>query len=171
MMLGLPCTIIASCSPSHNTRSRTTPFHETGLGVCHSLGEPGTVATPPSLTGASAEGNGVHGTAVELVSVDCGDFAQLLCPQPSGRTLLASRKQLLTSSDLLGSGWAVYFKVQEPKTRRGAVVQHVRVEGAEAVHRFITAVLGPLPRLEKLYPILGVLEFTGGAGTSCCKSC
>ena len=31
-------------------------------------------------------------------------------------------------------------------------MQHARVEAPEAVHRFISAVLGPLPRLEKLYP-------------------
>ena len=32
------------------------------------------------------------------------------------------------------------------------MVQHVKVEGPEAVHRLISAVLGPLPRFEKLYP-------------------
>ena len=64
----------------------------------------------------------------------------------------AVQEPLKACRELLEQGWSVYVRVQEPQTRkRGAVVQHVRVEALEPVHRFIAAVLRPLLRMEQLY--------------------
>ena len=69
-----------------------------------------------------------------------------------GEPLRAVRSDLLTSSDLLEDGFEVYLRVGLPKTRRrGATMQHVRLQGPTFVHVFVSEVLQGLDPFASLF--------------------
>ena len=78
-------------------------------------------------------------------------FCFYCCCRP-GEVLQANRSSLLTAQDILESGFAIYLKIAEPKTRRrGARVQHSVLKGPEWAKAFITCVFQDLVRSENLF--------------------
>ena len=69
-----------------------------------------------------------------------------------GEPLRARREHLVTSEDLLETGFEIFLRIPEPKTRRrGARVQHAQVKAPLWIREFISAVFQPLHRARPLY--------------------
>ena len=66
--------------------------------------------------------------------------------------LRARREHLVTSEDLLETGFEIFLRIPEPKTRRrGARVQHAQVKAPLWIREFISAIFQPLHRDRPLY--------------------